>query len=222
MKKQDVIDNFSKMVSSLLEQGYTFNSQMMSGSQGEVIKVGLQKDNDGIALSIFFKDVEYEGHPFDRFEDSLVLYLETFNVSDWRAEDYSYWFGKERPYKNIKEIVYYNISAKVYDRDNNWYTMSKYEAVKSKEKKQARREARYESRKRNQNKQISAPGSKALALKIAKRIPGYKHAKIEDIESIYKYNNGWSDIAYFINFNRQVSKSVSLKLCLDENLQKVD
>lgn len=215
MKKQDVIDNFSKMVGSLLEKGYTFNSQMMSGSQGEVIKVGLQKGNDGVALSIFRKDIERKDDPFWYFCDSLVLYAETFNVSDWEAEESTYWYGKERSYKNISEIVFYSIFTKRHRGEDDWFTLNERDAAKAMDK----WIDRYNTRRsmQTERKEFTSQEAKELAVKILRKVPGYKRAKTEDVDLIRKvcYKDKYVD--YIIELNRRVSNSATMKVIANRN-----
>ena len=218
MKKQDVIKNFSEMVGGLLEQGYAFNSKMMSGSQGEVIKVGLQKGNDGVALSIFLQDIKRKDDAFWYFEDSLVLYAETFNVSDWEAEESTYWYSKERSYKNISEIVFYNVCAKRHyghDYENDWFVFSERDAAIAMDKQINRRDVRRNMR--TEEKEFTSKEAKELAVKILRKVPGYKRAKAEDVDLIRKvcYKDKYVD--YVIELNKRVSKGAMVKVLVNRN-----
>lgn len=218
MKYQQIIDSFTCIVKKYLEVGFTFDPEMMGGTQGEVISVGLKRGDEGLAFSIFEQDAPAKGHPYRGFENSLVFYAEAFSVSDWKAKEATFWFSRERDYKTITKVVYYNVARP--GADGRWFTVCESEALEIRNKQVDRAAARFKSGKRNKNKKFESEGAKELALKIAKRTPGFKRAKPEDVKSFYKSLNGYSKVAYFIEFNVN-SKFGCKKLALDKNLQKV-
>lgn len=219
MKKQDVINEFTSVVREYLNRGFSFLPVANRGTQGQEMAVVLFKGDEGLAISLFEQDVPVDGSPYSYFEDSLVIYIEVFSVSEWRSKDGTFWLANERDYKVTIKTVYYNVTN---GRGDQWFTLSKHEAERDRAKRVERFVKSHKSTdgKHNNNKRFESESAKELALKVAKRTPGFKRAKLEDIKSFHKSLNGYSKVAYFIEFNVN-SKFGCKKLALDKNLQKV-
>lgn len=220
MKKQDVVKEFTEVVREYLNNGFNFLLEANRGSQGQEMSLVLSKGDEGVAFSLFTNDVAVEGHPQHYYYNSYIFYTEFFNVSEWKSKGDIFWFGVARDYKTITKVTYYNLSS-VYDKTKGWFVTSEQEAAKCKAKKIDRVEARRKGFKHNSNKKYESKSAKELAFKIAKRTPGFKRVKLEDVKFFYKCCRKYSMVAYFIEFNVD-SKFGCKKLALDKNLQKVD
>lgn len=220
MKKQDVINEFTEVVREYLNKGFVFLPEANRGSQGQEMAVVLGNGDDGIALSLFKQDITVKDHPYAYYYDSYIFYAESFSISEWKSKEVNFWLGNDRDYKVTTKVTYYNLNN-VYNKGMDWFVVSEQKAVECKAKKLDRVKARRGSSKYNENKKFESKSAKELAFRIAKRTPGFKRVKLEDVKSFHKRCNDCSKVAYFIEFNVD-SKFGCKKLALDKNLQKVD
>lgn len=155
---------FTQKVADLIQKGYTFNCNTMSGHQGEIAKVDLRKGNEIIRVLMF------EEHSF-RNGDTLqvVVGRNTKNVGKHRHD--TIWNGD---LEIIEETKFYKISDNFYVE-----TEEEYKAIEEKQF----------DRWRSHNKKVWTrlnDDAKAIVLPFAKRQRGYKTCKVKDIERVEK------------------------------------
>lgn len=155
---------FTQKVNELIQKGYTFNCNTMSGHQGEIAKVDLRKGGEIIRVLMC------EEHSF-RNGDTLQVIVgrNTKNVGKHRHD--TIWNGD---LEIIEETKFYKISDNFYVE-----TEEEYKAV----------EAKQFDRWRSHNKKVWTrlnDDARAIVLPFVKRQRGYKTCKVKDIDRVEK------------------------------------
>lgn len=171
MKYKDINQKFSNLVYGFLMSGYCINSQSMGGTQGEICKVDLVKDNELLRVwvtgSVSSKSTGYIGN-------ILVLSVGKWIYGADESTKRTVWM---RDLVTIYQETYYDVSSNSYKE--SWYTDDLEYALKC----QALRYERY-----RRDEDDPTPRShhykdevrKGVATEYLKRKQGYKRVSSKD------------------------------------------
>ena len=167
MKRNDIDKIYSEKVTELLNTGYSIYTSGMSGSQGEISKVLLVKDND---LKIVLLDETYVWEPGVEkiYRISIGTYKNDVPKPEART---TFW---------IKDFNYEE-QIKLYELKNQWFiTEEEYQATKDIH--EARFNKWYNSIDTDKKKIVGAIPSSIM--KHVNSIRGFKNIKPNDISII--------------------------------------
>lgn len=167
MKRNDIDKIYSEKVAELLNNGYIIYTSGMSGSQGEISKVLLVKDND---LKIVLLDETYVWEPGVEkiYRISIGTYKNDVPKPEART---TFW---------IKDFNYEE-QIKLYELKNQWFiTEEEYQATKDIH--EARFNKWYNSIDTDKKKIVGAIPSSIM--KHVNSIRGFKNIKPNDISII--------------------------------------
>lgn len=173
MKRNDIDKIYSEKVTELLNNGYSIYTSGMSGSQGEISKVLLVKDND---LKIVLLDETYVWEP--GVEKIYRISIGTYKNDVPKPEAHTTFWIKDFNYEE---------QIKLYELKNQWFiTEEEYQATKDIH--EARFNKWYNSIDTDKKKIVGAIPSSIM--KHVKSIRGFKNIKPNDISIIktkYQY-----------------------------------
>lgn len=210
MKKQEISVKATEIINSYLSKGYVIYPKAMGGSQGQDFDIVLSKGNDGVAISgwnnVGYRSSKKYGMRMDTYE----IWIESFNVGIFEAYGCTFWLqsGKDS-YNWIEDqqvIVYFKPS-----HYKDWY-VEEDEAIAVYDKYCQRLELK--CNKHSTIKTFKSDNAKKLAVDIARKHPGYKRTKLEDVDSISLSTDSFGKKSVVIDLNRQPSKNASTKLVI--------
>ena len=211
MKKQEISAKVTEIINNYLSKGYVIYPKAMGGSQGQDFDIVLRNGNDGVAISGWSSGSYRSSKKYGMSMDTYEIWIETFNVGMFEDYDYVFWLQFDKDSYNWKEdqqvISYFKPS-----HDKDWY-VTEDEAVAIYEKQCKRAEFKYN--KHSTIKTFKSDKAKKLAVDIARKHPGYKRTKLEDVNSISLSINYLGKKHIVIGLNRKPSKNASIKLVID-------
>ncbi len=166
MKRNDIDKIYSEKVTELLNNGYIIYTSGMHGSQGEISKVLLVKDND---LKIVLLDETYVWEP--GVEKAYKISIGTYKNSIPKSEAYTIWLND----------FDYEEQIKFYELKKQWLiTEEEYQATKDIH--EARFNKKYNSINTNKKKIVGTIPSSIM--NHVNSIRGFKNIKPNDISII--------------------------------------
>lgn len=153
---------FTQKVNELIQKGYTFNCNTMSGHQGEIAKVDLRKGNEIIRVLMCTE--------YSRTADMLsVIVGRSPKISNRRYE--TIWNGN---LEIVEELKFYKVSENFYVK-----TEAEWEIIRN-----MQRERFY--RKDNSDSITLNDEAGKIVLSFVRRQPGFKTCKLKDIDRVEK------------------------------------
>lgn len=181
MFRTDIDTAFTAKVTEYIAKGYTFLTNSMNGSQGEIAKVVVRKDNDILCI--------YLGHTSSwKTGDAIILAVGRWTSPYYGHESETIWMNK---LEAVEQTTFFEIAR------NRFYTASPEEYAAIREKQETRSEYRWS---RNQDRyEDFGEGAKAAVLPFVRRQPKCKTAKCASIERVYKrINQRTGSIHYYV------------------------
>lgn len=194
MRRTDIDKKFTETVIRYLMQGYTIHTNSMGGSQGEVAKVDLVKDETFLRVWLN-RESSYSWHDTEFHGNMMVLRVGKWNRSAKEASDWCTVWMKDL--ETIEQHVFYEV------RHGSDYYVSREEAIASYEV----RRSRYQSTRFENSKEILIMNDKAreAAYKFLKRTQGYKRVSFNDIV-VRKRINTEEPNSYYVVYHGQAYK----------------
>lgn len=166
---------FTQKVTDLIQKGYTFNCNTMSGHQGEIAKVDLRKGDEIIRVLMC---TEYSSRA-DML--SVVVGRNAKKIGNHRYE--TLWNGD---LEIIEEVKFFKIAENFYAE-----TEAEYKAICDKQR------DRYFSRQKSHFVTLNEAAGK-IVLPFVRRQKGFKTCKVKDIDRVERrvteYGNCYSVI----------------------------
>lgn len=175
MKRTELNNIFTAKVNEYLAKGYTFNTDTMSGSQGEIAKVDLTNGEEIIRIIL---SKEYDG-----WKSNTDYYLsDYFQILVGRATEVTGASYDRTIWNNKLEVLeqekYYMAGYRQTE-----YLISEEEAIENAKKWTARRTA---SKWAKEEKEITDPGFIKALLPYIHQEPGCKSIKARHIIKVYR------------------------------------
>lgn len=173
MKRAEIDARFTDVVIGYLEHGYTFKTNTMRGSQGEISKVDLEKGDDLIRVILD--------------EKSAFMYI--------RCDIYRIIVGRVKEEEKLRfrggysDTIWNNkleiVSEEQFYKIGDDYYVTEEEAKRA----EAVNKQRWENRKPQYGgEKVEFPLEKAAPIvrPFVRRQKGFKHARLNEIEKVYK------------------------------------
>ena len=203
MKKADLNTIFTAKVNNYLTKGYTFYTESMGGSQGEIAKVDLTNGEEVIRILI--------DHNYSNWHGDLHL-NDGYSVKVGRATEIHPSFDGKLIWNNKLEILdqedFYQAG---YHTD---YLITKEEAIANAEKHEARFKARIST---SSEETITDKAVIKALIPYIQKLNGCKSVKARHIKELTKYHPGNGTYSYHIHIEKKNSSKVEI---LSENLMK--
>lgn len=166
MYMQDIEKRFTEKVAEYLAAGYIFSQETMRGSQGEMCKVDLKREDSFIRIRLLgFYEIDMDGISLDVMS----------NETDGLADRSTVW---DKDFEKVVSEKFCCASS----RKNFYIAEDDYEKANIREKRYSRYKARAK------HPQQLPEKAKAIVLPYIKRMKGFKSVKLSDIDVVLKVN----------------------------------
>lgn len=181
MIRREIDTAFTAKVSEYITKGYTFLTNTMGGSQGEIAKVIVRKDTDTICIYLDRTNDWQSG-------DKIILVVGRWPEPYRGYESETIWLNK---LEIVEQVDFFEIER------NKFYTTSAEEFEAIREKQRIRSQYRWE---RTRDRYFDfEKEAKAAVLPFVRRQPKCKTAKSKSIDRVYKRIDQRSGTArYFV------------------------
>lgn len=166
MKRTEIDARFTQEVGKYIGMGYTISTETMRGSQREIAKVDLVKDNDFIRILLD----TYIDH--DICMDKIVLSVGRI-PEEKRANGWTVW-------NNDMEVYFTEEWYKLDDRNDYYTTPEKAEDAHAKQL------ARWEANREDDTTDFDLSKAAAIVKPFVNRQKGCKSTKLANIKRVYK------------------------------------
>ena len=187
-KNSDIDKVYTSIVAKYISMGYTINTRCMSGSQGEIAKIDLVKDDEYIRILVDFNYIP----TWDRRNKKIIVGRVPENERKGNATIWN------QDLEVIESVEFYELS-KAYD-GNSTYTDNEEYAINAYEKAESRCDYT------PINVEVTSIRLIAVIAKLIRNNPGFKRIKIEDISKVTRRGNKFTAICKGKEFVFKISK----------------